>query len=253
LTRSTGDTNAGDGSDVSKTWVDANITLTPPSATNPVGASHTVTCTIKVNAGTGFAAAPDGTVCNISITAGPNVGTTGSCTTTGGSCQFTYTDTGGAGTDTIHATTTVTVGGVTLTRSTGDSHVGDGSDVTKTFTPPTSPALTPGFWKNHQAATTALLPITLGGYTVGTFAQAVAVFDAMKCSAPIDCLAGHLLAAKLDLASGSSKSISSVVTQADALLSLLNYAGPGNYTPPTAAQKTLALQLEVLLDNYTNA
>jgi hypothetical protein len=32
----------------------------------------------------------------------------------------------------------------------------------------------------------------------------------------------------------------------------VNYNGPGNFTPPTAAQKSLALQLEVLIDNYTN-
>jgi hypothetical protein len=114
------------------------------------------------------------------------------------------------------------------------------------------PALTPGFWKTHQAATTALLPITLGNYNVNTFAKALAIFNAMKCSAPIDCLAGHLLAAKLDLAGGSDPSILPVIAQADALLIAVNYNGPGNYTPPTAAQKSLALQLEVLIDAYTN-
>jgi hypothetical protein len=114
------------------------------------------------------------------------------------------------------------------------------------------PALTPGFWKNHQAATTALLPITLGNYNVNTFAKALAIFNAMKCSAPIDCLAGHELAAKLDLAGGSNPSILPVIAQADALLIAVNYNGPGNYTPPTAAQKSLALQLEVLIDAYTN-
>jgi hypothetical protein len=42
-----------------------------------------------------------------------------------------------------------------------------------------------------------------------------------------------------------------VIAQADALLVAVNYAGPGNFTA-TAAQKALALQLEVLLDAYTN-
>src|SRR5262249_51843303 len=46
---------------------------------------------------------------------------------------------------------------------------------------PFAPALTPGFWKNHEAATTALLPITLGAYNVNTFPKARAVFVAMKC------------------------------------------------------------------------
>jgi hypothetical protein len=121
-----------------------------------------------------------------------------------------------------------------------------------TVSNPFSPALTPGFWKNHQAATTALLPITLGNYNVNTFAKASAIFDAMKCSAPIDCLAGHELAAKLDLKSGSNPSITPVIAQADALLIQVNYNGAGNYTAPTAAQKALALQLETLIDAYTN-
>jgi hypothetical protein len=121
-----------------------------------------------------------------------------------------------------------------------------------TVTQPFGPRLTPGFWKNHEAATTALLPITLGNYVVNTFAKAVAIFNAMKCSSPIDCLAAHELAAKLDLAGGSDPSITPVIAQADALLIALNYNGVGNYTAPTAAQKALALQLEVTIDNYTN-
>jgi hypothetical protein len=121
-----------------------------------------------------------------------------------------------------------------------------------TVAQPFGPRLTPGFWKNHQAATTALLPITLGNYVVDTFAKASAIFDAMKCSSPIDCLAGHELAAKLDLAGGSDPVILPVIAQADALLIQVNYNGPGNYTPPTKAQKALALQLEQTIDSYTN-
>ncbi len=366
LTRSTGDGVSNDGSNVSKTWVDANISLSPGTANNPVGTSHTVTCTINQNTGSGFVAAPDGTECDWSITAGPNSGQSGHCNTTGGTCTFTYSDTGGAGTDTIHATTTFLVDGLSLTRSTGDGVSNDGSDAKKTwlddtvttkvlagstdvtgsttitpgtvvhdeatvstpvgapaatgnvtftlfngttcngtvvstdpseplngsgvadsvtFTTPSAggpfsylahyngdanypaknagcepftvqaqnfgPALTPGFWKNHQAATTALLPISLGNYNVNTFAKALAVFDAMKCSSPIDCLAGHLLAAELDLKGGSNPSIQPTINQANALLIAVNYNGPGNFTA-TAAQKSLALQLEVLIDNYTN-
>jgi hypothetical protein len=377
LTRSTlasGTDSHGDGTDVAKTWVDANIALSPGSANNPAGTSHTVTCTIKQNTGSGFVAAPDGTVCNWSITAGPNSGKSGTCSTSGGTgtCTFTYSDTGGAGTDTIHATTTFSVAGLSLTRSTlasGTDSSGDGTDVTKTwlddtittkvlagstdvtgsttitpgtvvhdeatvgkasgtpsgapapsgtvtftlyngtgcngsvvstdpnepltagvadsvtFTTPSTggpfsylahyngdsnypgknascepftvqapnfgPALTPGFWKNHQAATTALLPITLGNYHVTTFALALGVFNAMKCSSPIDCLAGHLLAAKLDLKGGSNPSILPVIAQADALLVAVNYGGPGINTA-NAAQNALALQLEVLIDAYTN-
>jgi len=111
--------------------------------------------------------------------------------------------------------------------------------------------LTPGFWKTHAAATTALLPQTLGNETVSTFAQAFAVFDAMKCNAPANCLAGHLLAAELDVASRASPCISSSITAANAFLSSINFTGPGNYTL-TSAQKATAINLADALDAYTN-
>jgi hypothetical protein len=122
---------------------------------------------------------------------------------------------------------------------------------------PFSPALTPGFWKNHEEATTALLPITLGNYEVNTFAKALAVFVAMKCSSPIDCLAGHELAAKLDLKSHSNPSITPVIEQADALLIAVKYNGPGQFTlsgerKEREEQLKLALELEVKIDAYTN-
>jgi hypothetical protein len=110
---------------------------------------------------------------------------------------------------------------------------------------------TPGYWKNHEAATTALLPQTLGGYTVSTFAQAVAVFDAMKCSDAVNCLAGHLLAAQLDVANGSSTCIAGTISDANTFLTSVGYAGPASYTI-TAAQRAQALSLEMTLDNYTN-
>jgi len=110
---------------------------------------------------------------------------------------------------------------------------------------------TPGYWKNHEAATTALLPQTLGGYTVSTFADAVAVFDAMKCSDAVNCLAGHLLAAQLDVANGSSACIAGTISDANAFLTSVGYAGPASYTI-TSSQRAQALSLEQTLDNYTN-
>jgi hypothetical protein len=122
-----------------------------------------------------------------------------------------------------------------------------------------APALTPGFWKNHQAATTALLPVSLGNYVVDTFAKAVAIFDAMKCADPINCLAGHLLAAELDLKGGSSHSIDATIAKANAFLSGgvadgvtgVNYVGVSTYWL-TSAQKAEALSLETIIDAYTN-
>jgi len=110
---------------------------------------------------------------------------------------------------------------------------------------------TPGFWKNHEAATTALLPQMLGGYTVSTFAQAVAVFDAMKCSDAVNCLAGHLLAAQLDVANGSSTCIAGTISDANAFLTSVGYAGPASYSI-SSSQRAQAISLEQTLDNYTN-
>jgi hypothetical protein len=110
---------------------------------------------------------------------------------------------------------------------------------------------TPGYWKNHGGATTPLLPQPLGKYSVTTFLEAQAVFDAMKCSDAVNCLAGHLLAAELDVANGSSICISGVIFQANALLKRVNYTGPGSYTI-TAKQRANAIALQTALDNYTN-
>lgn len=114
-----------------------------------------------------------------------------------------------------------------------------------------APRLTPGFWKNHEAATTALLPQSLGGYTVSTFADAYAIFVAMKCDQPANCLAGHLLAAELDVASGSAPCIDSTIVDANNFLSSIGYNGVETYSL-TAAQASTALGFEATLDNYTN-
>jgi hypothetical protein len=373
LTRETGDKLHGDGENAHKTFVDANIQITPEKATNPVGASHTLHCHINVNG----ANAPDGTVCTVTVISGAATPKTQSCktgepvppqTSGNGTCDVKITSST-AGENEIQASTKVEVGGVELTRETGDKIPGDSENAHKTFadvtvstkvldaenkvitgttvnagtvvhdqatvtrtagtpagvpnptgsvnftlfsgtgcsgtvlatdpkeplaggvatsttfmtpstagsfsylahyngdtnypprdagcepfqtTSPFAPALTPGFWKNHPAATTALLPIKLGNYNVNTFEKAFAVFLAMRCSSPIDCLAGHELAAKLDLKSGSNPSIEPVDAEADALLIAVKYNGPGNFTPPTAAQKELALKLEEKIDAYTN-
>ena len=115
----------------------------------------------------------------------------------------------------------------------------------------TGQRFTPGFWKNHEAATTALLPQTLGHYTVSTFAEAKAIFGAMKCSDAVNCLAAHLLAAQLDVANGSSICITGVIFHANQFLDKVGYAGPGNYTI-TADQRAHAISFEQALDKYTN-
>jgi hypothetical protein len=88
-----------------KTWVPAGIacTLTPPTATNPVGTNHTVTVTVTDNGNP-----VSGNMVNFSVTAGPNTGANGSGTTNAsGQAMFTYTSNGMAGADTIQASGTV--------------------------------------------------------------------------------------------------------------------------------------------------
>jgi len=76
------------------------ISLSPQAATNPVGTSHTLTATVRDTSG----AVLSGVTVTFTVTAGPNVGRTGTAVTNGsGQATFTYTDTGGAGTDTIQA------------------------------------------------------------------------------------------------------------------------------------------------------
>ncbi|MBO0730716.1 MAG: hypothetical protein J2P57_15775 [Acidimicrobiaceae bacterium] len=114
-----------------------------------------------------------------------------------------------------------------------------------------APRLTPGFWKTHPAATSPLLPQTLGSYEVSTAAQATAVLQAMRCNDAANCVAGHLLAVKLDVASGSSMCISGVIFRADRFLMGVNYHGPDSYTM-TATQRATGLSLADALDKYTN-
>src|SRR5262245_6047214 len=115
--------------------VDANIQISPLTATNKVGDNHILTGHVNVNAGLGFVNAPDGTVINFSILSGPGsfVGPN-SCTTAGGtgSCQVTISS-AVTGQTVIRATTDVTVSGVSLHRETGDGHAGDSADAGKTW------------------------------------------------------------------------------------------------------------------------
>jgi hypothetical protein len=114
-----------------------------------------------------------------------------------------------------------------------------------------APRLTPGFWKNHQAQTQALLPQSLGSFVVNTASEATAIFKAMKCSDAVDCLAGHLLSAELDVANGSSICISGVIFQANHFLMSVGYSGPGSYTI-TSSDRATALGFETTLDDYTS-
>jgi len=123
-----------------------------------------------------------------------------------------------------------------------------------------TPALSAGYWKNHQAATTALLPQTLGGYTVTTFIQATAVFEAMNCSNSststqnaVGCLAGQLLAAELNVANNTSNAcINSTLIAANQFLSSVSYIGPTGAYTLTSGQRSTAIGLANTLNNFNN-
>lgn len=78
----------------------ATVGLSPETATNPVGTSHTVTAFAQSASGAGI---PSVTI-DFEVMTGVNAGLTGSGTTdVNGMVDFTYTDTGGPGTDTVQA------------------------------------------------------------------------------------------------------------------------------------------------------
>jgi len=78
----------------------STVGLSPLTATNPVGSSHTVTAFTQA---ANNAPVPGVTI-SFRVITGPNAGKTGTGTTGGdGKTTFTYTDTAGPGIDTIQA------------------------------------------------------------------------------------------------------------------------------------------------------
>ena len=144
LTRATG-TGGLNSADAHKTYVDAQIDVSPLTATNAVNSPHTITATVQQDDGipaagggdgvTGFAPAPNGTLVTFSLlnnTAGAAfVGGVNTCTTTGGTCSVQINTSTAGGVD-IHATTTFSVGGVSLTRATGTGGL-NSADAHKTY------------------------------------------------------------------------------------------------------------------------
>lgn len=134
--------------------------------------------------------------------------------------------------------------------------------VCNTSTPP----LTPGYWKNHltydskhpnDPYTKKFLPLSLNGYVVDTTTKATAVFNGMNCAFSSDqgsvgCLAGHLLATKLNVANGADVVIQPTVDQGDAFLTSISYVGPSGKYSLTATQRTYVIGLVKTLDKFNN-
>src|SRR5262249_6827380 len=98
ITRTTGtavNTASGGSGNAAKNWVDANINITPATATNPVGSNHVLTITVNALGGL-IDAGPHTATASIVSGPGSFVGSP-SCTYTGGaataSCTVTITST----------------------------------------------------------------------------------------------------------------------------------------------------------------
>src|SRR5450756_900225 len=154
ITRTTGDNLHLDGSNVQKTFVDASISLSPLTKTNFVGTNHTITATVTQDLGTGSGPvpAPAGVTVTFSIVSGDATffGPSTCLTDINGMCSIQITSPN-AGNNVIHATTTFTVSGVSLTRSTQSLSSSlctaflqpvAGCDAQKTFIPRTPLLLT---------------------------------------------------------------------------------------------------------------
>jgi hypothetical protein len=122
----------GSSNPATKRWVDAQIDVTPLTATNRLNDEHDIIVTVQQDDGltaaqggdgvTGWATAPDGTLVTFSLlnnSANASfVGGVNTCITVGGSCVVTINSSTPGGVD-IHATTTFLVGGLSVTRATG--------------------------------------------------------------------------------------------------------------------------------------
>jgi len=106
------------------------------------------------------------------------------------------------------------------TASNGHTDISDGS-FTGTFectceTPPDYCNYTPGYWKNH-ADMWPVTELSLGGVTYNQD-ELLAIMDTPVRGDATIILAYHLIAAKLNVASGSSDSINDAISEADDLL-----------------------------------
>jgi hypothetical protein len=151
-----------------------------------------------------------------------------------------------------------------LTNDTGASGSASASvNVNVVCEPPSNGCTrTPGYWKNHAGfkkqadVVTPLLPIRLGSaggaksILVTTAAQAVDLLSRDDSSNGIDKLYSHLLAAKLNAASGASTTnVNATIAAADAFLANNNSDSWAGLTP---AQQAMVLAWKDTLDSYNN-
>jgi hypothetical protein len=132
MTRSLGDTLSGDSAKATKTWVDAKISI-GSDGVNEINHPHTFTGHVDVNNGSGWVSAPNGTVINFAIGTGPGTLSAPSCVTAGGTGSCTVDlNSLVTGVTTVNASANVTVGGLSLSRTTNGA-AGNSGPATKTW------------------------------------------------------------------------------------------------------------------------
>ena len=159
LTRSTGDLKAGDTANAVKTYVDSYITISPATAQNNVNVTHTFTVQVFTNDGSGVGyVGSNGQTVTFTLLAGsvgsftgaaPHTCTTQTIASLAGQCTITTVSTV-VGTDHMQATTTLSVGGISMTRTTGTAAPGhlNSDNATKTWVKPSI-----GITKNPKSQT----------------------------------------------------------------------------------------------------
>jgi RTX calcium-binding nonapeptide repeat (4 copies) len=181
-------------SDAVKTFVDANIQITPQVATNPVGSNHTLTGHVNVNAGSGFVNAPDGTVISFSLLNASGATATfvgaNSCATAGGTGSCTVIiNSPTTGTTTTKAMATLSVGGVSVHRETGDGLPGDSPDANKTWVGSAAIVIAPNatneVGQNHTFTATLLLDTGSGLVPVGAGESVTVTLTAANGANPV--------------------------------------------------------------------
>jgi hypothetical protein len=261
--------NAGDNitCTFTNTQPDARITLTPATATNPINQQHVITATVQQNTGSGFVAAPNGTTVTFSLqnnTANASfVGGVNTCTTSGGigQCTVTIKGTQAGGVDT-RGTTTFSVLGVSLTRTTNDGVSGDSGDAHKTYVSGTiiidkvtNPAADPTlftFTPSYNGGATFQLAdqttpknsgeLAPGSYTVVESAQTGWVLTNLVCVDPTNNSSVSLTSGTATIALGAGETITCTFTNTnpDARITLT----PATATNPINQQHVITATVQ---------